>query len=92
MRSVAWAVVGGTILAVGIGWAVYFAQVFYPRAEYCPPGTPCASLLPLWDQPGLWIGIFTAVVGAVLVIVAIAKWLIARRHRAVQIEASKVVH
>ena len=91
MRSVAWAVAGGTLLAVGLGWAVYFAQVIYPQAQHCPPGATCASQFQFWNQPGLLIGILTAVVGAVLTVVALAQWFVARRDPAVRIEASNQV-
>jgi ABC-type nitrate/sulfonate/bicarbonate transport system permease component len=91
MRPVVLAAVGGFLLALGIGWAAYFAEIVYPLALMCPPGVSCAPLASLVDQPGLWYGIVTAIVGAVLVIVAFANWLGGRRHRASPIEASKVV-
>jgi len=60
---------------IGVGWAFYYAYVIYPVAANCPPGALCASLLPLGDQPALWLGIFAASVGVLILIATIAWWL-----------------
>jgi len=75
MRPIRWAVIGGVFLVIGVGWALYYDYVIYPAAANCPSGAPCASLLPLWDQPGLWLGIVVAIVGALVLGVTIAWWL-----------------
>jgi len=75
MRLARWAVIGGAFLVIGVGWSIYYATVLYPAATNCPPGALCASLLPLGDQPGLWLGIFATSVGALVLVVTIAWWL-----------------
>jgi len=75
MRPTGWAVGGAILLVFGIGWALYYEYIIYPVAASCPPGATCASLLPFWDQPGLWLGIILAIVGAVVLAGAIAWWL-----------------
>ena len=74
MRLASWAVIGGVLLVIGVGWSLYYTYVLYPTATNCPPGALCASLLPFWDQPGLWLGIFVALVGAVVLGMTIAWW------------------
>jgi hypothetical protein len=75
MHVTRWAVIGGVLLVIGVGWSLYYTYVLYPTATNCPPGALCASLLPLWDQPGLWLGIFVAIVGSLVLVVTIAWWL-----------------
>ena len=75
MRLASWAVIGGVLLVIGVGWSLYYTYALYPTATNCPPGALCPSLLPLWDQPGLWLGIFVAIVGALILEVSIAWWL-----------------
>jgi len=72
MRPIRWALLGGVLLVIGVGWALYYNYVIYPAAANCPPGATCASLLPLWSQPGLWLGIVVANVGALVLVVTIA--------------------
>ena len=75
VRPTRWGLVGSILLVFGVGWALYYNYVIYPAAASCPTGATCASLLPLWNQPGLWIGILVAIVGALVLAVAIAWWL-----------------
>ena len=75
MRPIRWAVIGGVFLVIGVGWALYYDYVIYPAAASCPSRAPCASLLPLGSQPGLWLGIVVAIVGALVLGVTIAWWL-----------------
>jgi len=92
MRPVPWAITGGLLLVLGIGWAAYFAEVIYPNALNCPRGASCAVLTPLWNQPGMWYGIVTAVTGAILLIVASSMWLSFRRRKPIPLSVPKDNH
>ena len=68
MTASAWSKAGGVLCGIGAGWLVLYSEYFYPR-DHCFNSAALAQCLQLeyfLSQSPVWIGIFTLVVGAVL--------------------------
>jgi hypothetical protein len=80
------AIVGGTIVVLGVGWTVYYVRSYYLNSPSCPR---CPPSYPSIDDPGLLIGMFTIACGVAVYLIAVIKWRKARREHYTRTQLSK---
>jgi hypothetical protein len=91
MRPLNWVWAGGLLIILGTGWSAYLVYVVYPNLVDNCGSNPCWPVYPLGDQPGFWIRPATAVVGTVVLLIGLAKWLAGRRNGPQPIRPAKTV-
>jgi hypothetical protein len=80
------AIVGGTIVVLGVGWTVYYSRTYYLDQASC---TGCLPLAPLTDDLGFWMGIFVITLGVAVYAIALIKWRSATREHYARAPLSK---